>query len=106
MKSGLAVIGLLVILACFINSGTVRYNISSWLGQCWNSVGYGDQCDQRGVGYNDYSPAGPQYQVNGHPGVYQQQYNRNTVVNRTYAPQAYRRPVFAPVRYQPHFRAF
>ncbi len=99
MKSGLAVIGLLVILACFINSGAVRANVSSWLGQCFGQTAYEPYGDQPYCADNYQRPA---YQST----YQQQQYNRNVVINRTYAPQVYRRPVIAPVQYRPYYRAF
>ena len=102
MKSVLAFLGLLLLVCALVSSSSVRYNLSSWLGSCWNGtpVGYEAPC-QDGVCPTAY----PQQAA--YSNVYRQSYvNRNVVVNRVYAPPPvfYRRPVVLPVR--PWYRAW
>lgn len=107
MKSALAAVGLLVVLCALVNSASVRQNIGSWLGSCWNSNAYGGEqgeqtyCGVTGpVGPN--GAYGPQYPNPGQASIYAQQFNRNVVVNR-YAPAAY--PAYrTPVAYRPSFQ--
>lgn len=101
MKSALAVVGLLVLVCALVNSQTLRSNISSWLGSCWNSTACADPV-------YDQQPYTGGYQRPVYPQQVSQQYNRNVVVNRVYAPPApvlYRRPALVPLL-RPFYRAY
>lgn len=108
MKGALAVIGLLVILCALVSSTRVRRNLDSWInGNYGSGLAYEDGGCVDQTCYQDGGFQQPVYGGN-------QQFNRNTVVNRVYAPTVYHRPIVAPIpyrhpyvpQYYPYRRAF